>query len=348
VSVVVVLVAVGLLGAAPSAHARGTTLPITGFSNMVVDGAHRHVFVSGDAQSDSGVVVLDYDGRLVRTIHHLPGADGLALSGDDTVLFVGLATRQKIVAIDTATLTRTTTYQLGAQSGCPDSLAMTAGRIWFTFTCGSEGPDGLAWLDPVTGIVTNDLEVFRYDALVAVSPGAPDLLVTGRLHVEPITYDAFRIDAGGTPSHIGSYREGTSSDLHDLAFTPDGSEALSAATLPWNVQRYTVPALAPNGEYVTNEGSTAVAVEVTADGAYVAVAIGEDDRNLWVYPRAGGQWKHQYQVRVYTPEAPFLYARGLAFTPDRMRLFGVSGDGKGLCQFFVIKHPTGRKGRAAP
>jgi predicted regulator of Ras-like GTPase activity (Roadblock/LC7/MglB family) len=53
--------------ATAAASVAGTTLPLAGFSHMVVDGAHGHVFLTG-AAADSKIVVRNTDGTAAGTI----------------------------------------------------------------------------------------------------------------------------------------------------------------------------------------------------------------------------------------------------------------------------------------
>lgn len=64
--------------AAPAAPAETTVrLNLKAFADMVVDAAHKRVFVSGGSGSSS-VVVLDFNGNIVKTIGSQPGAAGMA------------------------------------------------------------------------------------------------------------------------------------------------------------------------------------------------------------------------------------------------------------------------------
>ncbi len=74
-----------------------TALPVSGFGRIVVDGASKKVFVS--SPRSSAIVVLDFSGRIVRTITDEPGADAMVVIG--SVLYVSLTTAGAIDAIDT-------------------------------------------------------------------------------------------------------------------------------------------------------------------------------------------------------------------------------------------------------
>ena len=76
-----------VLGGAGTAAATipGTTLPLTGFSHMIVDGAHGHVFVTG-APGDSVIVVRNEDGTSAGTITGESGAAGWCSTGRRSTL----------------------------------------------------------------------------------------------------------------------------------------------------------------------------------------------------------------------------------------------------------------------
>ncbi|MBD0738283.1 hypothetical protein BGM09_04880 [Streptomyces sp. CBMA29] len=142
----VLLATASLLGVAaePAAADSAATLPITSYSDMVVDGAHRRVFISG---AGNKVVVADYNGKTIAQITSEPGAAGLVLSADSSTVYVALPTADAISAIDTATLRETARYPLGV---APRHLAMTKHTIWFGYTANGTGNLGSLDLDPPT------------------------------------------------------------------------------------------------------------------------------------------------------------------------------------------------------
>ena len=140
------LVAAGLSAVPSSAVADGTRdVGLTGFADIVVDAAHGHVFVS---QGNDRVVVTDEDGDVVQVLDQLYGAAGMTLDGG--TLWVALEKGDGIAALDTATLERTV-YPTGPEA-CPDQVAVTAGIVWFTGGCGTDGQQ-LGELDPADGSV---------------------------------------------------------------------------------------------------------------------------------------------------------------------------------------------------
>jgi streptogramin lyase len=81
----VLLATASLLGGTttPAAADSATALPVTSYTDMVVDGVHRRVFIS-DAVGT--VVVTDYNGKVIGRITSEPGASGLVLSADSSTV----------------------------------------------------------------------------------------------------------------------------------------------------------------------------------------------------------------------------------------------------------------------
>ncbi|MFI0486565.1 YncE family protein [Actinomadura sp. 9N215] len=102
----------GLVAAAVSASAAGGgPLPLPVFADIVVDDAHKRVFITGGA-STNAVVVADYSGHVRKTIDGRHGASGMVPSADGKTLYVALAAGDAISAIDTKTLKETARQSL--------------------------------------------------------------------------------------------------------------------------------------------------------------------------------------------------------------------------------------------
>src|SRR3954452_8171462 len=70
---------------------------LTGFSDLVVDQAHGHVFIS---QGTGTVVVTDLAGHKLGAIAGLAGGNGMTLSDDGSQLFVALTAGNEIAEVD--------------------------------------------------------------------------------------------------------------------------------------------------------------------------------------------------------------------------------------------------------
>lgn len=62
--------------------------PVTSVGDIVVDSVHQRAVVSNPRGGQ--IVVTDYDGRTIRTVPSLPGANGLELSADSGTLFAAV------------------------------------------------------------------------------------------------------------------------------------------------------------------------------------------------------------------------------------------------------------------
>src|SRR6516162_3629711 len=111
-AVVLLGLAALFVGPVTAARADSTTqLPFTsGPVWLAVDAAAQHVFVSGGPGSSS-IVVLNWDGTIVKTITGEAGASEMAVADPTThTLYVALHDANAISEIDTQTLTETTRF----------------------------------------------------------------------------------------------------------------------------------------------------------------------------------------------------------------------------------------------
>jgi hypothetical protein len=309
-----------------------TQLPFAGAADVVVDGAHGHVFVSGGAGTSS-VVVLDFTGAVVTTIAGQQGASGMVV--DDGILYVALRDATAISKIDTETLAETSRFSV-APLAVPTSLALAGGKLWFAHSCGQAGRGaGSVGLDG-TG-VTDETTLPDYCPTFATSPGDPDLLAAGEVGISPTTLYLFDVSTT-PPTLLRSVRgPGGASNLRDLAFTPDALRVLTATGSPYMAQSFLTADLSLAATYPTGPYPTAVAV--TADGEYVAAgARSSYDTDVFVFPVGDTT-----PVRTWDFDSTQkdLVPGGLAFSPDASRLFAVStNDDTDKAEFRVYSSPT--------
>lgn len=216
---------------APSvaSFAPGQQLDLGGFSHLVVDEAHQHVFLS---QGTDSVVVTDLAGATTNTIGSLPGSTDMVLDSSGGQVWVAVSGGAELASIDTATL-QVKPYPTGAGT-CPDQVAEVDTDVWFIDGCGS-GQAHLRRLDPTTGDV-DDAGDLGQGALIAGSPGAP-----GTLFVQ-------------NPASVGldGYADEVISSL-DVSDFPGQAPTTSASY----------------GGGLTSVESLPTAIEVTPDGAWL-------------------------------------------------------------------------------
>lgn len=317
------IASVGL--AAIPAHAAGTvtsvTLPLSGFSHLVLDPSHQHVFISSAASNE--ILVTDYSGNTVATIANEPGADGLVLSGDGSTVYAALSTGDAVSAISTSTLTETARYSTGADAqDDPVDLAYTGGKVWFSYGTGWNG--GIGTVNPSTSPATVSLNTIGvtgtwYGApILAAAPNGA--LVAGVPNQSPVQLTSFNVSCGcadelatATLSYP-TYTE-TAADLNDLAITPDGNDVVVASSAPYVHQILQISNLAQAGQYTT--GAYPAAVSIASDGT---VAAGSDSVGVSLFAAGGSS-----PLASYTFGSSVIPAGGVAITPDASELVVVSG-----------------------
>jgi hypothetical protein len=333
--VLVLCLAALLAGSSSAARAdTSTQLPFSASAQgqpawIVVDPVGQHVFVS--AGGESSVVVLDYDGTIVKTISVPDGASGMALDASTHTLYTasgGFGTNT-MSEIDTTTLTVTGTFPTFYDVS---SVAIAGGKLWFSgrpsygaaVDVGSENLDG--------GNLTAQGLGRAYQ--VATGGTSGQLLGVARQEADYRPGLAVYDVSGGSPALVSSLLDigSETSSVPELGFDPSGDHLLVPALGTNAVNSYVTSTLAASLQYATD--TPPVAVATTADGAYLAAggAGAAGTSNLLVF-RAGDatRW-HRWSVGPVAQHA-------LAFSPDSSRLFAVTASG-GFLDFTVLTDPT--------
>ncbi|MBC2906991.1 YncE family protein [Streptomyces cupreus] len=314
---------ISLLGFGPSASAAdsSTQLPISSHEDIVVDGVHRHVFISDPASGS--VVVTGYDGTVVKQIDGEPGASGLALSADSGTLYVALRTADAISAIDTATLQETARYSTGAGTA-PQYPAIAGGKVWFGY--GGEPWGGIGYVDlsgpdPVIHAPSGGGRTFASAPILASSPGNPGLLVAGDASVSPPVLAVYDVSTGDERQTAHTSISGGS--VADLAVTPDGKDVVVASGAPYYHQSYSTSDLSPSNRYTT--GAYPNAVAITPDGSTLAAGLyAPYDPDVYLFqPSVDTQLKN-YDFPSTSTDTTTLQEAGLAWAPDGSRLFALT------------------------
>lgn len=310
----------------PAALATDTTitLPMSSFSDIVVDPAHGHVFVTGGYGSD-GVLIRDLDGAAVTTIANEPGASGMVLSPDGATLYVGLT--GAIAAIDTATLTESVRYSLGTLD-CPFEMATALTKIWFVYGCSSPniGVLDLATDPPTaTGNRTSGWGMSSASDLL-VTPDGSYLLANGAVlyAVDGVTLTIVKVVETDYPPRAA-------------ALLPDGATFVTAAELDV-MHEYHIPDLTLTASFGAQgqDAGRPTDIEVAPNGVVA--------RGLKPYTST------QPVADLYAPDGTLLreipgqsgpspVANGMALTPDASRLFLVVA-GSGIVRLRVVTDPS--------
>jgi len=301
----------------------GTTLlPVAGFGRMVVEATTSHVFVS--SPQSSAIVVLDFSGKIVRTITDEPGADAMVVIG--TVLYVTLTTAGAIDEIDTGTLSKIRTLTSGLVS--PADLVAAGGRLWTTTGPCANWSTQLVSVDLISGAkkafkLPMDSSL-SYCAAFAANDHATNRILAWDKGLEPATVSVIDVSTG-TPVLAQSAREDRLGNLKDMALTRDGARFITASGAPYEFDEWQMSNLAQDGV-------------VYPAGPYpVAVAVAHSGKETM----AGGLWQPYgqdvYEYAVGWPSAALtgrhtgtttsqVFDRGLAFSVDGSSIFVLTGD----------------------
>ncbi|MFJ5548318.1 Ig-like domain repeat protein [Streptomyces sp. NPDC093225] len=308
-----------VLAAGPAVADSRADVPVSGFSDTVVDGVHHRLFL-GDKSGD-GILVTDYAGRTVGTVTGLRGVSDLALSADSATLYAAVRYADKVVAVDTATLEVTASYPTGAGSEPSQVAAGENGRIWFSF--GDQWSSGLGSIDPSgpDGPVTTTYDDqqaghdFATPPLLRTDPKAPGKLVAldhGISSGPVVVYDT----TGAAP--VVSVQDDKGGFWYDADFTPDGTRLVVAGSAKGIVE-YQLSDLKQVGFYPLVDEPSSVAV--APDGTVAAGTRGfSDDPDLAVFTQGAGK---PASLRKLFPQYG-LARRGLAWAPAGSTLFAVN------------------------
>ncbi|WP_405583235.1 Ig-like domain repeat protein [Streptomyces sp. NBC_01190] len=308
-------------------------LDLPGYSHLVVDASHGHVFVSGGPDS-TDIAVADLDGAQVGTVDDESGATSMALSPDGGTLYVALPGSDAVSAVDTATLTETARYSTGSgPQDDPHYLAYAGGLLWFGY--GSQGQGGIGSID-VEGprpTVSLDGGLWYAAPLLASDPAVPGTLVAGEVDTSRATLKVYDVSSG-VPVTTASQADG-GPGLEDLAITPDGKDVVVAAHAPYH-QVFKLTDLSPDGQLATAYSASSVAV--APDGT-IAAGVSYATPDLFVFRPGTTTPLHSFDVSsddgyLTLPDA------GLAWDPDGSRLFGVTDDAyNGVVELHVVPEP---------
>jgi hypothetical protein len=233
-----------------------TQLPFTTWGGIAVDGAHQHVFVTGGAGTSS-IVVLDFNGTIVKTITGQGGASGMVLDESSGTLYVALRDNTSISKIDTATLAESSRMSV-APISLPTQLALAGGKLWVGHGCG-ESNEGIASMNlDGSGVAEKGMGVY-YCPMLAASK-TTNLVATGDSGLSPTTINLYDITTDAPTLVKSLWSPGGASDLNQLVFSPDDARLLSASNNPGAVQSFNAADLSLAATYPTGEYPNAVSV----------------------------------------------------------------------------------------
>jgi hypothetical protein len=332
--------ALAVNSAAPALADSSILLPVTSTGDVVVDGVHQRVFIS-DPKSGK-VVATDYSGTVVGTVNSLPGVRGLELSADSGTLYAAVEDADAIVAIDTATATEAHRYPTGAGTQ-PEYPALAGGKLWFGYRDGGTGNIGsldLSGSDPVVTLHQDTIKTWNDAPILASSPGAPNTVVAGAPGQSPVELAVFDVSSGSATRTAYAWDPGSSSNLTDLAVTPDGKDVVTASGAPYKQEVFKLSDLSDDGSYTTNPYPNAV--DIAPDGAVAAGTNSAYDPDVHIFEPGISAPVRQYDFPNTDggSGADTLAASGLAWAPDATKLFAVSYNDSDVYSLRVLDNPT--------
>jgi hypothetical protein len=343
---VLLLVLVALfLGSTGAAQAdTATPLPfLEGSTSLAVDPVGQHVFVS-DGAGSSSIIVLDYDGNIVKTITGQNGASEMAVDTATHTLYVALHDATAISEIDTQTLTETKRFSTAPYSD-PTRLVIANGRLWFSSTGTGNCCVVSADLDG-TGMATASLQdgvanPGEYTSLAAGGTGGK-LLAVGQLYSTGQTAAAVYDISQDPPALVSSTSDADGCYYgEDLTMDPTGANLFLACTFPHSLIGLSTTDLSSSTEYPIGSVPWPYAVAASADGNYLAGGVsgcGNDQPgdDVFVFPIG-----NTTPLRTWSIGLCSVAPDSLAFSPDASRLFVVAGAGVGAGDdFYTLDQPT--------
>jgi hypothetical protein len=306
----------------PSTPGRDVKIPLPRFSDILVDEARGHIYISG-GKGTSGIVVTDLEGTYLRTLEVAAGPAGMTLSPDGTKLYVAASGSDGIIIIDAETH-ETGWYWTGTPLGdltCPRDVAVAAGQLWFSWGCEGSPSFGIGRVDPQTREF--DLTAYTADerihspSLLAALPSQPNMLLAGATGTNPALL--FRFEATPTGLEQRAWRRTDGGSVLQLAVTPDGSQVIVPSGYPYYHPVLRSSDLAEVHRYPTTHYPNAVAIR--PDGLVAAGIDGAYDEDIYVFEPGGttpiATFEFGHLPGQYT-WAHTLADGGLAWAGDRI------------------------------
>jgi len=325
VSLALLLSASVVGSAASSSGTAPTALPtLSTFYAMAVDGVHDQVFLSGGPGS-SFLQVHNFGGSQVAVVGNQSGASDLELSADSSKLYVALPTAHAVSVIDTATLGEVHRYSLGT-TVCPEELAIVGTRIVFSTRCAAIHSFG--WVDTANGSIQTGLrpssQPIRY-LLEPVIGSADQLLIVPR--TVSSSAPMFRMRVAETTMTVLATGP-VSANVSDLAVVDPDLFVVTMNSSSFGHRFFRVTDLTIHPRHMTIGGPMNAAA-ATSDGFVAAGFLGSQPYHgdFAVFGPDNSNTR-----RTIDFPAPFVdvspqeraATRGLAWSPDGTRLFGVT------------------------
>ncbi|MEU9759808.1 Ig-like domain-containing protein [Streptomyces sp. NPDC047987] len=326
-----VLYSSAVLTVAPASADTTRPIAVSDADDTVVDGVHQRLYFS-DRYRDK-IVVTDYAGKVVATLTGLAQVRDLELSPDAGTLYAALYGADKIVAIDTATLTQTAEYPTGDKT-IPSRLAYADGKLWFGY--GDQWSSGLGSVDLTAETPTVSLDLaaghdFASPPELYADPDNPGTLLALDAHISSAPIIVYDISTGAPVIRVSAQKGGF---YKDAALTPDGQNVVVAGPGNRALTEYRLSDLEQVRTYpVPDEPEM---VSVAPDGTVAATVLDTDDRGD-TYVFSGGSDKPA-SVRNLSHNWMPWFGHSMNWSADGGKLFVLTGSNDAT-QFHAIDEP---------
>ncbi|MFI5474519.1 YncE family protein [Streptomyces cacaoi] len=319
------------LSTPPASADTSRPIAVSDADDTVVDGLHQQLYFSDRYRNR--IVVTDYTGKVTATLTDLPQVRDLELSPDSGTLYAAVQGADRIVAFDTATLTRSAEYATGEKTA-PSRLAYAEGKLWFGY--GDQWDSGLGVLDLTaqSPTVTLDLAAghdFATPPELYADPDNPGTLLaldSGISSGPIIVYDI----STGTPAIRVSANKG--GFYNDAALTPDGQNVVVAGPGNRALTEYRLSDLEQVRTYpVASEPET---VSIAEDGTVAATVLDTDDLgDTYVFGNDPGR---PPSIRNLSSNWMPWFGHSMNWSHDGTQLFVLTGSNDST-QFHAVDAP---------
>ena len=310
-----------VLGFAPTVHAGSvpTSIPLSSFAEMAVDGQSQTVFVSG-GPGTSSVFALGYDGSVKRRINGFLGPTGMVIVG--TSLYIANQDGGTISVVDTTTLTPTGTIDLGSFEG-PKSLGYSSGLLW-SLNCDNGSLVALISIDLETDLVvdhTSDDEMTTTCSGISSIPGSDSFLVwekdAGPSSVYRYSYQPATLLGAGRIVREEAVRT-DAYGIRQLSVSPDGERFIYVSGYPYHVEERSISDLTMTMIYPASHYPAATVY--SPDGQFLAAGIRPSypHPDVWIWEKGNNEARTTVQF-----SRGEIAPAGLAFSHDGKLLFVV-------------------------
>jgi len=343
-----VLGTLGLL-AIPASTARAgdivVPLPITGFSQMVVDSGHSQLFFSQGSGGPDAIQVTDFSGNTVATISEPDGVAGMALSPDGSTLYAALPAGNAVSVISTATPSATpTTISLGTPY-MPFSVAVqSGGKLWISYDTGTVGQASIGEIDPSAMTPTFTPQAapgtWQTAPYLASDPSDKGVLVAVEPGMSPASaasYDTTAVPANvlaPQTTALGGPGSNGCQNAIDVAVVPGGADFITACGASAGDLLFSTSDLSELQEYASSAHAIAAAIASTAGTVAAGTTAAAGGPDIFVYT-AGNTALNEFTTGVTAP----LADRGLGLSADGSELFAVTASNSGF-NLHAYQQPT--------